>query len=169
MKHLFLARSGKYDSRKSEITPKSRENVRALARSVRAILDGGSVYLVSSTAQRAMDTGRIICSELGLTDHFETSPVLWSGLEASSEDAFDYDPTRVMDIVKGKESRADCLILVTHYGVIDEFGKWFYKRELKRKDRFEAPKQGQAAYFDLEKRGYRIVPPLTGASFDDIS
>src|SRR3989344_6218968 len=66
MKKLFSGRHGKY-SLNLRLSDTGRDQIRYLADAISRVLEGGSIHLVTSTAQRAIDSGEIIASHFGLT------------------------------------------------------------------------------------------------------
>ena len=160
MKHLFVARHGDYDYDSmyaARLNDSGRQQMEVLGKAMKEILKGSSVYLISSTAPRALDSSEILVAQLALPV-FEKSSYLWSGDDAPS-DSFYRNPSldRLMGLVNNKRSKADGLVMVTHLEVAEEFPTYFLKKELGQDEPIGEISKGQAVHFDLEQRTYQII------------
>lgn len=156
MKHLFVARHGDYGEDK-RISDNGRQQMEALGKAIKQILNGSSAYLFSSTAPRALDSSQILAVQLALPSEFEKVPYLWSGNNAPKE-SYDYRLDKLMRLVVERKDRADCLVMVTHVEVAKDFPSYFLINEFKQDKSIGEISKGQAVYFDLEKRTYQIIP-----------
>lgn len=161
MKHLFVARHGSYGG-DERIDDTGRWQMKRLGRDIKQVLCDGSVYLVSSTAPRALDSSEVLAAELALPPEFERVPYLWSGTDAPG-DSFYRNPNldRLIEIVDERRDMADGLVMVTHSEVVESFPAFFLEREFGRNEHIIGVAKGRAVHFDLEQRTYQIIPKST--------
>lgn len=158
MKHLFMVRHGIYGG-DDRINDGGRWQMKRLSRDIKQVLCGGSVYLVSSTAPRALDSSEVLAAELALPPEFEQVPYLWSG-DDSPSDSFYHNPNldRLIEIVDERREKADGLVMVTHLEVVESFPTFFLEREFGQNRHIERVAKGRAVHFDLEQRTYQTLP-----------
>ena len=157
MKHLFVVRHGDYgyDHR---INSYGHQQMKRLGEVIKQILNGSSAYFFTSTAPRALDSSQILADQLTLSE-FEEVSYLWSGPD-SPPSSFYYKGglVRVMELVAERRDKADGLIMVTHFEVIEEFPSYFLKKEFEQDKQIGKISRGQAVHLDLEQRTYQIFP-----------
>jgi hypothetical protein len=156
MKHIFIARHGDYgiDHRINDI---GRAQMEILGRTIKEILRGGSAYLISSTAPRALDSSGVLKAELALSD-LDYIPYLWSGEDGPYDNyCKDNNNEKLMQFVNERK-KADGLIMMTHIDITDRFPDYFLMKEFGQDKRIEGITKGRAVHFDIEKRIYRIIP-----------
>lgn len=160
MKHLFVARHGNYLRRGGEyrLDDSGVKQMESLGRDIKRILNGESVQIISSTAQRALDSSKILIAQLDLSN-FEEVPYLWSGNDAP-DDSYYLRPSleRVMGFVNEKKNSVDSLVMVTHLEVAGQFPSYFLKKEMSRNEHIGEILKGQAVHFDLKEGIYQILP-----------
>lgn len=152
MKYLFLARHGHH--KQDRLTDQGCRQMQELAQSIKDILKDGSAYLISSSAQRAVESSRVIASALNLPAEFEELDYLYG---------FDFEgyPTcyvKSMAIIDERRTRADGLVVVSHAGIADVMAVYFMKKEFGREERISDPNLGEAIHIDLEKKIYQFIP-----------
>ncbi len=83
MKHLFVARHGEYSGISKRLNDEGIIQMEMLGQSIKEVLNGGTAYIISSTAPRALDSSEVLQVQLDLTG-FEMIPYLWTGGELVS-------------------------------------------------------------------------------------
>jgi phosphohistidine phosphatase SixA len=162
MKHLFVARHGKYDYIEGipRLNKEGIEQMKILGEKIKEIIGEGSIYLVSSTAPRALDSSKVLKSELGLSG-FEELPYIWSGSNAGKESwERDYSKNRknnLLNVVFERENYADGLVLVTHLEIVESLSSNFLKK-VGEKGYPPSPTKGRAIHFDRERKTYSLIP-----------
>lgn len=158
MKHLFIVRH-EVCGRDNRVDYLGRRQMEALGKAMKEILNGGTSYLFSSSAPRALDSSSILTVELALPPEFEQVPYIWSGGDAPSDSYYRCpDDDRLMEIVNERRERADGLIMVTHEEVTRSFPSYFFKKGLGQDGLIGKISKGEAVHLDLEKRTYQILP-----------
>src|SRR3989344_2792598 len=146
MKHLFVTRHGDYgyDDRINICGKKQMEN---LAYEIQKILNGGSLYLFSSTAPRALDSSEILAVQLGLPQKFEQIPYLWTGSDCPDDSYYhDSDLSKIIKLIDERKNLADGLVMVSHLEVVEEFPDYFIKKEFGQDKRFGNVPKGRAVH-----------------------
>lgn len=171
MKDLFLVRHGYYDRVTMELNDRGCMEIEELGRAMKKILDGSSAYIISSTAQRALNSSGILVAQLDLPE-FEKIPYLWSGPDAP-EDTFysgnslytDLDQGSLnkrlddmMKIVDNRKNKADGLIIVTHVEVVEYFSGYFMEKKLGITDNYIRVPKGSAVHISLGKKLCEVLP-----------
>ncbi len=154
MRYLFVARHGEYGDDDGRLNQDGFRQMETLGRYMKQILNGGSVYLVSSAAPRALDSSEVLAAQLGLTE-FEKMSYLWSGKDA--EDGWDYKSEGLMQIVEERRERADGLVMVTHLEIVDSFPTRVMEK-LGKPSRIGEVKKGRAVCIDFDDVVYRLIP-----------
>lgn len=162
MKHLFIARHGAYEY--TEGVPRlNKEGIKQmehLGKHIKEILNNNSIYLVSSTAPRALDSSEVLKSELGLSK-FEELPYIWSGNDATEESwEWDFSGKRrdkLLNVISERENFADGLILVTHLEIVESLPYNFLKK-VGEEGNPPSPAKGRAIHFDREMKTYNLIP-----------
>lgn len=155
IRHLFIARHGNY-GQDSGLDESGRQQMENLAEVMKEILNGDTAYIVSSTAPSASDSAEVLAAELSLQD-FEKTLSLWSGRD-SPLGKHDADLEGLMELVNKNRDKAEGLILVTHYEVVDEFPMYFWEKEFGSVEHIPRPSKGEAVYINLEEKTYRMLP-----------
>ena len=160
MKHLFIARHGNY-GHNNRLDRYGREQMNLLGNSIRAILDGDSVYIVSSTALRALDGAYLLKAQLASPHPVEQVPYLWSDGDAP-RDGFYWCPNleKLMSLVDKWRHRADGLIVVCHFAVAEEFTRYFLEKEFGQRTHMGGLAKGTAVHLNLEQRTYQVLPKV---------
>lgn len=160
MKHLFIARHGKYgyDDRLDDY---GRQQMEKLGNAMKEILNGSSAHIISSTALRALDSSEVLKAQLELPG-FEQIPYLWSGSDAPKDsyywDSRDNRLEKLMGVVGERRDKADGLVVVTHLEIARDFPSYFLKEEFEEKQYIGEISKGEAVHFDLNGRRYQILP-----------
>lgn len=157
MKHLFVVRHGKYGS-DNRINDSGRQQMEALGKSIKEILNGSSIHLLSSTAPRALDSSEVLITQLALPK-FEQVLYLWSGSDAP-KDSYYWNPSvnKLMELIAERKDKAEGIIMMTHLEVAEEFPTHFLRKELGQDKSVGEVLKGQAVHLDLEKRTYQFLP-----------
>jgi len=108
---IFLVRHGchlaKEMTNNQGLSVEGKKQVEDLARKIKKLLKEGQITIITSTAQRALETTEIIREELGLSENsVEKNSKLWT--KSTSECDFDW----LEDLIK--KSSGDIIIIVTH-------------------------------------------------------
>ncbi len=163
MKHLFLVRHADYHEIETrlddeKINLRGIEQIRLLSEEMKKVLGGNSTYLISSTAPRAMDSARFLLQYLGRDQEFESEPFLWTDSFNPSKH-YTGKPEGVMEIIQRSEGRAENLILVSHYELLQFFPFHFASEILGRSlEDYDGVERGQAIHFNLEDKTYQKIP-----------
>jgi len=160
MKHLFSARHGDYNPSddKQELTDEGRYQMQRLAGAIKEILNGGSSYLITSSAPRAINCGKEMGNHLGISD-LETDPYLWAGFDSPMDNfMFNPDYARLLGPVNKNRDRADGIIVISHKGVAENLARRFQIQEWGNSDIDVDIQKGHAVHIDLEGKGYGIIP-----------
>ncbi len=161
MKHLFLARHGEYDE-DYRLNPAGEAQIKDLAVAIQEVRIG-SLYIISSTAPRALDSAELLSSELDL-GRIEPLDFLWTGdgpkfnMEKHSYNKWG---PRLMQIINEREEVADPdgLIIMTHYEVTEFLPRYFSKNVFGQETSIRDPvEKGNAYHFDLEKKTIEEIP-----------
>jgi broad specificity phosphatase PhoE len=160
MKHFFIARHGAYYLN-GHLNKIGEEQIEALGRAMKKILNGDSVYIISSTAPRALDSSKILARHLKPEAQIEEISCLWY-----AADSRHYDPVRDLDlneiykIVGERKDRADALILMAHEELRDDFSGYFSKKEFGRPFHSQPIDKGQADHYCLVEQTYQLIPKI---------
>jgi phosphohistidine phosphatase SixA len=157
MKHLFVVRHGVYDSNK-RLGLAGKMQIECIGEQIQQILNGGSSYLMSSTAPRATDSSEILEKQLNLATKVELMNRLWTGV-----DGFGFNPNykQLMRMVKKRGENVDGLVIVTHFEVAEYFPRLFMYQEFKKEEDFTGKvKTGQAVHINMQAQSYDILPKI---------
>ena len=125
-----------------------------LGKKIKEILSECSAYIISSAADRALCSAKVLSCQLGLDGELEPLMCLWTRYKDPNLD-------EIMGLVNGRREKADGLIMMTHLEVTEKFPEYFLKKELgqeryighEKKNKYDAKiKKGEAVHFDLEKK-----------------
>ena len=159
MKHFFIARHGAYylGGRLNKI---GEEQISALGRVMKEILNGDSVYIISSTAPRALDSSKILARDLKSVTQIEEIPCLWFAADSGHYDPpmLDLDLDEIYKIVDERRDFADALILMAHEELRDDFSGYFSKKELGKHINFNHIEKGQADHYSIIGQSYQLIP-----------
>ena len=158
MKHLFVARHGNYGN-DDKLDNLGRKQMETLGKTIKGILNGGSAHIISSTAQRALDSSQILAIQLVSPPEFEQIPYLRSGSDAP-KGSYEWESNNdmVIDIINERREKAEGLVIVTHLEVAESFPTHFLRKEFNEKGRLDGIAKGMAVHFDLEGRAYQYIP-----------
>lgn len=148
MKQLIIARHG-HDIN-GLLSDRGRIQVGLLAEKFNPLINGASVLILSSTADRAQKSAEILGAAFGV--EFEKHEILWSG-----GSHFENLPA-ALELVKSYKDKADVLILVTHYEYTERFPGYFAEQEWKIRFQGQPLGNGEAWIIDcLERTLMRMV------------
>jgi phosphohistidine phosphatase SixA len=160
MKHFFLARHGSYYLN-GHLNQLGQRQIRALGKEMKQILNGSSVYIISSTAPRALDSSEILASELDGAERIEAVPELWFAADTNHyERVCDFDPRQIYEIVQERRDHADALILMAHEEFRNEFASYFAEKEFGKTFSFDVIYKGQADHFCLTEETCNLIPKV---------
>lgn len=159
MRHLFIARHGKYGG-DDRISPYGVQEMKELGKAIKQISDGNSIYLLSSTAPRAMDSSRVLADELGLNSEFETMDYLWTGDNPGTKYYCYSDKSRnnLYQIVEERREKANSLIILAHFEIGKDFPSYFLQKEFNHMINLWEINKGEAVHFDLLEKSHQILP-----------
>jgi len=143
MKYLILVRHGEYD-RAYHLSSNGREQVVALAEKLKSFVNGSSVIIFTSIADRARESADILCSFFGVD--YEKHEILWS------ENDHPANFLGTLNLVRSNKDRADILILVTHIEYVEDFPSYFTENELGTKLRSTSVGKGEALVIDCQQK-----------------
>jgi phosphohistidine phosphatase SixA len=148
MKYLVIIRHGDYVE-EGRLSGNGRRQIEAIAEVLRPLAAGGRAQVISSTAIRAEESAEIIGAILALP--VETNEILWS------EEDHPEDFAALLELIRNRQDKADCLILVTHLEYTLSFPSYFAKREW----RVEVPalgiQKGEGVVLCLADKTYKII------------
>lgn len=157
MSHLYVIRHGRYDNK--GLTPKGVAQIESLVIPIRETIDGGTLYIVSSDAPRAVQGAEILAEEFGGLD-VEVVPYLWSASDASEDSYyFQFDEEKLAKIVEDRRHKADGLIVMTHFEVVRDLPRFFMKQRGIDYSSQADPNKGNMHHVDiLGKRNTLYLP-----------
>lgn len=144
MRHLIVVRHGQYgyDERLNE---RGRTQICALAEKLKPFMDGSTVCILTSTADRARESAEILGSSFGIG--FEEHEILWS------EECHPEDLPGTLELVRSRKDKADVLILVTHLEYAEDFPTYFALEELGTSmGPSRSVEKGEACLLDCSKK-----------------
>lgn len=157
MKHLFIARHGNYGG-DDLINARGIAQMETLGQKIKEILNGGSAYIISSTAPRALGSSQVLSNFLTAPGKFEQVPYLWSGTDAPKDSYYrDRDRDKLIDIVNQYRNKADGLIVVSHLEVGEDFPEYFFRAEFQKSVRIGEIEKGEAVHIDLGSQVYKLL------------
>jgi len=143
LQKLVVVRHGEYDMR-DHLTDKGRQKAADLAEILATQLNGLSVALLSSTADRAVEMSEILATRLGV--EFEKHDCLHSGGGHIRRDEL----SDAIELVAEKGETHEVVILSTHLEYIDEFPRlWGKTQGLSIREEMDTPK-GTARVVDVQ-------------------
>ena len=160
MRHFFIARHGAYyiNGRLNKVGEK---HIAALGQAIKEILNGSSVYIISSTAPRALDSSQMLARELKLTGRIEEMPCLWYAADSQHYDPVgELDLDHIYKIVDERRNNADALILMAHEELRDAFAAYFSRVEFGKSHCFSSIEKGQADHFCVSEESYQLIPKM---------
>lgn len=142
MKKLVVVRHGQYghDDHLNEV---GRYWIKHLAKTLGVHLNGGSVLLLTSPADRARESAEIIGAHFGV--ELEEHDVLWS------EGIHPEDFPSALKLVQSRQREVDTLILVTHLEYVRGFPSYFARQELRVEIKCHPIEKGEAWVVDCEQ------------------
>ncbi len=143
MKKLILVRHGKYGS-DDKLNASGRKQMDNLSETLKSIINGESVIILTSTAPRASESAEIISKSLNVP--FEEHEILWS------DNGHPEDIPKVLELVKFHKEKSDILILVTHLEYMDRFPTHFASKELGVAINFQRSEKGCAFVIDCAEK-----------------
>ena len=157
MGHLFIARHGDYNM-DGRLSGRGYEQMKVLGRSIKSKIGGDAVKLISSTAQRALDSSQVLASELGLKE-FSHLPYLWADTYAPEESYYwERNINKLIKIINTEKDNTDGLVMMTHTEIVEDLSDFLLNKKLGIKRDFSI-KPGCAFYLNLENGDYQIIPP----------
>jgi len=147
MRHIFIARHGDYIG--NELTVTGEQDIERLADSIGEILNGNSVYLISSEVKRAVRSADIIAEKLGLPAEFKKVDWLFNGNHETYE--------RMDSIIQ--YNNKDALIAVGHKGFVNGYPLYYMRHHHELNNiNFFRPKKGQYIYIDRQTSSHILLP-----------
>lgn len=121
MNKLIIARHGSYDTRNLRLNELGRKQILALSEKLENHVNGEPVIILSSTADRAIESAEILSEELGI--EMESHDILWSDLYRDE----DYEGT--YSLIKEKGDGVGVMIIVTHLEYTQALPRFFSRKE----------------------------------------
>lgn len=121
MKKLVLVRHGSYGG-DDHLSSDGRRQIEALAKKLKTFVNGASIVILTSIADRARESAEILSSFFGV-EH-EQHEILWS------ENSHPEDFNGTLELIRSNSNKGDILILVTHYEYVEYFPSYFAEKEL---------------------------------------
>ncbi len=149
MKLLILVRHGEYAEDTGTLTAKGREQIGILTEKLKQIIGGIRVIIFTSPAPRAKESADILSHAFGggtPDAHYKLSP---------GEDNF--DPARLLDLVRIYKDSAEVLILVTHVEYAEGFPKYYVREVLGEEITSGGVFTGEACVVNCEDGSTSIV------------
>lgn len=143
MKKLVLVRHGSYGG-DDHLSSDGRRQIEVLAEKLKTFVNGDSVVILTSIADRARESAEILSSFFGV--EYEQHEILWSG----NGHLEDFDGT--LNLIRSNSSKGDILILVTHYEYVEYFPSYFAEKELDTKLRSRLIGKGEAWVVDCKEK-----------------
>lgn len=153
LQKIIVVRHGSYGS-EGNLTEEGREQVRKLARELATRLDGCSIVILSSPAQRAKETSEILASRLGVLS-FEQHPCLRS----EGDFLTDRQANETLELVAQKGGMHDVIILSTHFEFISEFPSVWGRTKKFTIHKGRLPPKGTARIVDVNTGDVQDVRP----------
>ncbi|MBN1613600.1 MAG: histidine phosphatase family protein [Deltaproteobacteria bacterium] len=158
MKHFFIARHGAYYLG-GRLNKLGQQQIAALGRAIKEILNGDSVYIISSTAPRALDSSEQLAQHLKTAARIEAIPCLWYAADSDHYDPVgDLDRDEIYKIVNERREKADALILMAHEELRDEFSGFFSEQEFGKRFHCSDIDKGQADHYSMAEESYQLIP-----------
>lgn len=147
MKHLIIVRHGEY-GRTDHLTEPGSRQIKVLAYKLQDLVNGASVHILTSPADRARESAEIIGSvlESGLEEH----AILWSGGDAPQHHGGNC--ALALELIRSHQDKADALVLVTHYEYVEALPGYFAKQELGTNLHSRLIGKGEAWIVDCEQK-----------------
>lgn len=151
-KLLIICRHGEYDRGTHHLNEYGKDQIIALASHLQPIIEDRTIRILSSTADRALESAEILRGAFK-TITVERHELLWS----ESRRRPDYEGTK--HLVEEAFLASDTVILVTHLEYTDGFTEYFIKQSVgKQLASFELRK-GQARITSADgETDYAIIP-----------
>lgn len=143
MKKLIVVRHGDYGF-DNHLNEKGEGQMKRISEKLREHIKGLSVYILSSSADRARESTEALSRELDIG--FEFNELLWSDEEHG------WSNEALLDLIRTK-TRVDVIVLVTHYEYANDFPRYFAMFQLKVEDASPFCKRvekGEAVVIDCE-------------------
>lgn len=143
MKLLVVVRHGQY-GKDGRLDDRGRLQIDALAEKLKPLINGASVFILTSPTDRTCESAEILGHALGAP--IEEHEVLWS------EDSRPENFPGALALVRSRSDKALVLILVTHFEYAEGFPTYFAKMELGIQLRSRLIKTGEAWVLDCQQK-----------------
>lgn len=172
MEHLFVVRHGVANH--GTLTQQGRNQIYILSDEIKRLLKFDSVYMVSSTLPRAVQSAEIIKNKLNL-DEYERLDFLCAGDDAPVE-SYDWQEmqamysktnaakkryenlSKLLAVVEDREDLADGLIIVTHFGVSGALIRSILQSKLSIDYHVLDNEPGECMYFNFNVNTFSRLP-----------
>lgn len=157
IERVFFVRHGQYEGEK--LTKQGIDNTDVLAEEMRNIIGGSGegVYLLSSSALRAVQTAEIIADTLGLDDFYRENGLAVDvpSITRVARDLLDktFEEQRYMSRI---------FIAVSHLGVVKDYPPYFMGKHFNNKKWIAPPNKAEAAHINMLDGSYEILPVSRG-------
>jgi len=148
MQKLVIVRHGHYD-KKDQLSADGKEQIYFLTEQLGPHLDGGSLLILSSTADRAWQSAEILAEAFNVP--YEKHEIL-----LSDEDHFE-DLAKALELVQSREEEADVIILVTHHEYAKYFPYHYAKHVFDDLWEYQAIDKGDAWIIDCQDKTRELI------------
>lgn len=148
---LVIIRHGDYDSRR-QLDETGRRDIEGLSAKLKERLNGASVLILSSTADRAWQSAEITSRVFSVP--YEKHDVIWS------QDSHPPNPKALLELIRSRENDAKVIMLMTHLEYSEDFPGYFAKNYLGGAQLpFHAISKGEALIIDCEGKSMEALTP----------
>jgi phosphohistidine phosphatase SixA len=151
MKHLFIARHGSYSGPHNNhyyLNSCGINEIKILSKDIKEILNGGSVKVISSVIDRAVESSEVLIKQLGLSE-FEKIPYLGDCVLKND---------KLIEIVNQRKYDIDGIIMMGHFELTKNFPIYYIKTEFGKDEYIRDLEKGEAIHLNLEEKTYQILP-----------
>ena len=184
MKHLVILRHGAYidcintgdpeTSVHEILSSDGKAQYEKLGEDIKKLTNNGSVYIITTPAQRGVEGAELLASRLNVALPPEKIlflwdasdiPREWEGKPVSGNDAYYYmgemNPTKAHEklegIVNERADKADVLVIVSHKDLCPKFTAYYTKKYF-GKAAYGSFNYGQGVHLDLETKNGHLLP-----------
>jgi len=159
MSHLYLVRHGSYEGR--NLTDDGRKQIRSQFDVVRKTIDGGTLYIVSSEVDRAVESAEILAEEFGVDGVEKIASYLYTaGGAPMSDEALE----GVLGVVDERKDRADGLVIVSHYELVRDFPVHFMRKRGMDYAMCKNPDKGCLHHIDILGQNNTLHYPIVDSN-----
>ena len=156
MKNLIVIRHGDYDETTEKLNESGRKQAQELANYIRKNFQD-NLYLISSSAQRAIETTGILMSNcISERCHINGVEILEELLEETNK----IQEQKIIEIHKSvldRKDKAENLVLITHKPIVSSYSAYFAEKELGKKIIIGEVNEGRGIIINMDRK-WSFVP-----------